>query len=81
MKPIPVITFVEQDVLSRIAQALSYGRLEGLKNSTQGEKLIKEVASGTVSVEQALLELKRLHQVTTHPSRQSKKVREVEHVC
>lgn len=81
MKPISVITFVEQDVLSRIAQALSYARLEGLKTSTKGEKLVKEVASGMVSVEQALLDLKRLHQVKTHPRSRSHKVREVDHVC
>ena len=75
MKIISVITFAEQDVSSRIAQTLSYARLEGLEVSAKDEDLVKKVVAGTVSVEQALLDLNKIYKVKTRPRRRARNVR------
>ena len=75
MKTVSVITFAEQDVSSRISQALSYARLEGLEVAAKDESLVKKVASGTVSVEQALRDLNKIYKVKTRPRRRAHNVR------
>ncbi len=77
MKPTSVISLAGNDVSNRIDQALSYTRLEGLKTSKKVEDLIRDVASGLVSVEQAIRDLNKLHQVKTRPRSRSHNVSKV----
>ena len=57
-----VIRFAEQDETSRIGQALSCSRLEGLKTTSVAEELLRKVDAGLISTEQAIHELKEYHQ-------------------
>jgi len=61
MKSVCVIRFAEQDPVIRAEQAVSYPQLEGLTLSKKGEKLVRQVASGTLSAEKALRDLRTFY--------------------